>query len=75
MEAQILRPLVWFGLLEYHVEKIADSRFTARHYYRKRLYYSIACSRSMSKWILRRFPVTDGINLAASISLLSLLIR
>ena len=35
MEAQILRPLVWFGLLEYHVEKIADSRFTARHYYRK----------------------------------------
>jgi hypothetical protein len=35
MEARILRPLLWFGLLEYHSEKIADSRFTARHYYRK----------------------------------------
>ena len=35
MEARILRPLLWFGLLEYRSEKIADSRFTARHYYRK----------------------------------------
>ena len=35
MEARILRPLLWFGLLEYHSEKLADSRFTARHYYRK----------------------------------------
>jgi len=35
MEARILRPLLWFGLLEYHSEKIADNRVTARHYYRK----------------------------------------
>jgi len=35
MEARILRPLLWFGLLEYRSEKIPDSRFAARHYYRK----------------------------------------
>jgi hypothetical protein len=35
MEAQILRPLLWFGLLEYCSEKIGKSRFEARHYYRK----------------------------------------
>src|SRR3954470_16777129 len=35
MEAKILRPLLWFGLLEYRSEKIANSRFEARHYYRK----------------------------------------
>jgi hypothetical protein len=35
MGARILRPLLRFGLLEYHSEKIADSRFTAGHYYRK----------------------------------------
>jgi hypothetical protein len=35
MEARILRPLLWFGLLEYRTEKIADSRFATRHYYRK----------------------------------------
>jgi hypothetical protein len=35
MEARILRPLLWFGLLEYRSEKIANSRFEARHYYRK----------------------------------------
>jgi hypothetical protein len=34
MEARILRPLLWFGLLEYRSEKIANSRFEARHYYR-----------------------------------------
>ena len=73
MEARILRPLLWFKFLEYHGEKIADSRFTAGHYYRKGALFDR--SRSISKWILRRFPVTDGINLAAAISLLSLLIR
>jgi hypothetical protein len=35
MEARILRPLLWFGLLEYHSEKIEDSKFAERHYYRK----------------------------------------
>jgi len=35
MEARILRPLLWFGLLEYRSENIPDSRFAARHYYRK----------------------------------------
>ena len=35
MEARILRPLLWFGLLEYRSEKIPDSRFAERHYYRK----------------------------------------
>ena len=35
MEARILRPLLWFGLLEYRSEKLPDSRFATRHYYRK----------------------------------------
>ena len=35
MEARILRPLLWFGLLEHRSEQIPDSRFAARHYYRK----------------------------------------
>src|SRR4051812_16500741 len=35
MEARILRPLLWFGLLEYRSENIGYSRFEARHYYRK----------------------------------------
>jgi hypothetical protein len=34
MEARILRPLLWFGLLEYRSENIPDSRLAAR-YYRK----------------------------------------
>jgi hypothetical protein len=35
MEAQMLRPLRWFGLLEYRDEKIDSSRFETRHFYRK----------------------------------------
>jgi hypothetical protein len=35
MEARILRPLLWFGLLEHRSENIPDSRFAVRHYYRK----------------------------------------
>jgi hypothetical protein len=35
MEARILRPLLWFGLLEYRSEQIPESSFGARHYYRK----------------------------------------
>ena len=35
MEARILRPLLWFGLLEYRHEKMPDSRFAEWHYYRK----------------------------------------
>ena len=35
MEARILRPLLWFGLLEHRSTKIPDSRFAAQHFYRK----------------------------------------
>ena len=35
MEAKILRPLLWFGLLEHRSEKIPESRFAKRHHYRK----------------------------------------
>src|SRR5438445_6182692 len=35
LEARILRPLLWFGLLEYRSEKLPDSRFETLHYYRK----------------------------------------
>ncbi|MFT5510782.1 MAG: hypothetical protein ACI89J_003879 [Hyphomicrobiaceae bacterium] len=35
MEATILRPLWWFGLLEYRQDDIAGSRFEKRHFYRK----------------------------------------
>ena len=35
MEARILCPLLWFGLLEYRSEKIPASKVAARHYYRK----------------------------------------
>ncbi|MGP0089102.1 MAG: hypothetical protein ACLPKB_03970 [Xanthobacteraceae bacterium] len=34
MKTRILRPLLWFGLLEYRSEKIPDNNFAARHYYR-----------------------------------------
>src|SRR5262249_55714565 len=34
MEAKILRPLLWFGLLE-HSEKLPSSRFGEHHFYRK----------------------------------------
>ena len=35
MQARILRPLLWFGLLEHRSEKIAESRFGEHHFYRK----------------------------------------
>jgi hypothetical protein len=35
MEARILRPLLWLGLLEHRSEKSADSRFGEHHFYRK----------------------------------------
>jgi hypothetical protein len=35
MEARILRPLLWFGLLEYRSQTVADSRHATRQYYRK----------------------------------------
>ena len=34
-EARILRPLLWFGLLEQRSEKIHDSTFNERRFYRK----------------------------------------
>lgn len=35
MEARILRPLTWFGLLEHSSERSSASRITAHHFYRK----------------------------------------
>jgi hypothetical protein len=35
MEPQILRPLVWFGLLEHREENIDSDHFGRRHLYRK----------------------------------------
>jgi hypothetical protein len=35
LEARILRPLLWFGLLEYRSERVSDTRFAERHHYRK----------------------------------------
>ena len=35
MQAKILRPLLWFGLLEHRSEKISSSRFDEHHFYRK----------------------------------------
>jgi len=34
VEAKILRPLVWFGLLEHRADKIDPGRFEMRHFYR-----------------------------------------
>ena len=34
MEAKILRPLLWFGLLEYRSET-PNTRFVTQNYYRK----------------------------------------
>src|SRR5271154_6031391 len=62
MEAKILRPLLWFGLLEYRGENTPNTRFVTRNYYRKR--YSSARSSLMSKWILRRALTTDAPTIA-----------
>jgi len=35
MEARILRPLLWFGLLEHRADKEPGARFAERHFYRK----------------------------------------
>ncbi len=35
MEAKILRPLLWFGLLEHRSEKLPSGRFGEHHFYRK----------------------------------------
>ena len=35
MEARILRPLLWFGLVEHRSEKIPGSQFGEHHFYRK----------------------------------------
>ena len=35
MEARILRPLLWFGLLEHRAEKVHGSGIAERHFYRK----------------------------------------
>jgi hypothetical protein len=35
MEARILRPLLWFGLIEHRSENIPGNRFGERHFYRK----------------------------------------
>ena len=35
MEAKILQPLLWFGLLEYRSEEIPNTQFGRKNYYRK----------------------------------------
>jgi hypothetical protein len=35
MEAKILRPLLWFGLLEHRSEKVPSGRYGEHHFYRK----------------------------------------
>jgi hypothetical protein len=35
MEAKILRPLLWFGLLDHRLENIPGNRFGECHFYRK----------------------------------------
>ena len=35
MEATVLRPLLWFGLLEYRQDDIPDERFEKMRLYRK----------------------------------------
>ena len=35
LEAKILRPLLWFGLLEHRSEKIPNTQFVMLNYYRK----------------------------------------
>src|SRR5213080_1839292 len=35
MEAKMLRPLLWFGLLEHRSEKVPSGRFGEHHFYRK----------------------------------------
>ncbi len=35
MEAKILRPLLWFGLLEHRAEKVPSGRLGEHHFYRK----------------------------------------
>lgn len=35
MEATVLRPLRWFGLLDYRQDDIPEKRFEKRHFYRK----------------------------------------
>jgi hypothetical protein len=35
MEARILRPLLWFGLLEHRSEKMPGDRIGEHHFYRK----------------------------------------
>lgn len=35
VEARALRPLLWFGLLEYRSEQMPDTQFTTWHYSRK----------------------------------------
>lgn len=35
IEAHVLRPLLWFGLVEHRQEDIPGSRFGSRHFYRK----------------------------------------
>ena len=35
LEARVMRPLMWFGLLEYRWEPISEAKFGRRHFYRK----------------------------------------
>ena len=60
-EAKILRPLLWFGLLEYRSEKIPNSRFETRNYYRKTALFDRLLTFDVKMdFAEEKVPVTDG---------------
>lgn len=56
MEARILRPLLWFGLLEHRAEKAPGARFAEQRFYRKAplfdrlLTFDVHTEQSVSAW-------------------------
>jgi hypothetical protein len=59
LEAKILRPLLWFGLLE-TAAKRSRTPGSGRGITTARPRYSSGCSSLMSKWSFQRGLVTDG---------------
>ena len=64
MEARILRPLLWFGLLEHRSENIKAAGLVLGIFI-ARFRCSIGCSNSISKWNLRRPPVIESMLLTS----------
>jgi hypothetical protein len=66
LEAKILRPLLWSGLLEHRSEKIPNTQFASLNYYRK-----TALFERLLKFDVRVFegasPLTSQLFFAAAI--------